>query len=175
MQIRVDHKGLVEKCQEFKTKNIPVKWAIIDDMWAHVTDFYGREYDTFLDMVGIMHASAMHDFEPAPIRFPEGLASVGAHFDNNMINCMGMSSEDMFNRRMSPISRCSDDFKPVTVTVSPADVDGVEGEKFVIYEHFSKEFAIVDYNGGIYITLNNQDEYKLYVIVPYVDGFAPIV
>ena len=102
MQIRVDHKGLVEKCQEFKTKNIPVKWAIIDDMWAHVTDFYGREYDTFLDMVGIMHASAMHDFEPAPIRFPEGLASVGAHFDNNMINCMGMSSEDMFNRRMSP-------------------------------------------------------------------------
>ena len=45
----------------------------------------------------------------------------------------------------------------------------------MIYEHFSKEFAIVDYNGGIYITLNNQDEYKLYVIVPYVDGFAPIV
>ena len=32
----------------------------------------------------------------------------------------------------------------------------------------------MDYNGGVEITLSNQDEYKLYVIVPYVDGFAPI-
>lgn len=29
-----------------------------------------------------------------------------------MINCMGMGSEDMWNRSVSPISRCSDDFQP---------------------------------------------------------------
>ena len=39
-------------------------------------------------------------------------ASVGQHFDNQMINCMGMASEDMWNRSVSPISRCSDDFQP---------------------------------------------------------------
>ena len=39
-------------------------------------------------------------------------ASVGQHFDNQMINCMGMASEDMWNRSVSPISRCSDDFLP---------------------------------------------------------------
>ncbi|MFQ9800140.1 MAG: Sip1-related alpha-galactosidase [Clostridia bacterium] len=39
-------------------------------------------------------------------------ASVGEHFDNAMINCMGMASEDMWNRAISPISRCSDDFMP---------------------------------------------------------------
>ena len=405
MQIRVNHKGLVEKCEDFKAKNIPVKWAIIDDMWGHVTDFYGREYSNFHEMVNIMHASALHDFEPDPIRFPNGLkaviddiksygisvgmwlpttgywrgiepdspaydkledylietddgvlvpdwqeyksylyyktiheyfkrcgcdfvkidnqsmynrfynrlapigkaarefhngmeASVGAHFDNNMINCMGMSSEDMFNRRVSPISRCSGDFlpenrewfinhilqcsynslvqgqfywcdwdmwwtddgqaeknsviraisggpvyvsdmigrsnanvleplatrdgrvlrcdrpavptadcictdpttngegfklqnkcgdsgiiamynldsrnKPVAATVSPSDVDGIKGDSFVVYEHFSKEFKIVDFDEKIHVTLSNQDEYKLYIIVPYIDGFAPI-
>lgn len=39
-------------------------------------------------------------------------ASVGGHFDNAMINCMGMASEDMWNRSVSPILRCSDDFQP---------------------------------------------------------------
>ena len=39
-------------------------------------------------------------------------ASVGQHFDHQMINCMGMTSEDMWNRSTSPVSRCSDDFLP---------------------------------------------------------------
>lgn len=39
-------------------------------------------------------------------------ASVGEHFDNSMINCMGLGSEDIWNRSVSPISRCSDDFQP---------------------------------------------------------------
>ena len=38
--------------------------------------------------------------------------SVNEHFGGNMINCMGMASEDMWNRSDSPVSRCSDDFKP---------------------------------------------------------------
>lgn len=36
-------------------------------------------------------------------------ASVGQHFDNQMINCMGMANEDMWNRSVSPISRYSDE------------------------------------------------------------------
>ncbi|MBQ8408644.1 MAG: alpha-galactosidase [Clostridia bacterium] len=39
-------------------------------------------------------------------------AAAGAVFDNAMINCMGMSSEDMWNRSASAISRCSNDFQP---------------------------------------------------------------
>lgn len=34
------------------------------------------------------------------------------HFGGALINCMGMPSECMFNRRNSAISRCSDDFMP---------------------------------------------------------------
>ena len=219
MQIRVSEDGLTEKCEEFKEKNIPVKWAILDDMWAEVRDFYGEEYADFKEMSSLMHRSALWHFEADPKRFPNGLkgavskikeygldvgvwypttgywrgidsdgeayrilkdyliethgnvivpdwhvdksymyyktvhdflrkcgadfvkidnqsmtrryykgmapvgriakefhdgmeASVGEHFDNRMINCMGMGSEDMWSRTVSPISRTSGDFKP---------------------------------------------------------------
>lgn len=39
-------------------------------------------------------------------------ASVGSHFDNNIINCMGMASENMLCRPSGAISRCSGDFQP---------------------------------------------------------------
>lgn len=219
LQIRVSEDGLVEKCEEFKEKNIPVKWAIIDDMWAEIASFNGAHYDTRGDMFRLMHTASMYDFEASYLRFPKGLAhaidrihsydikvgmwhpttgywcgldpdgeaykklkpytfvtsegkiigdwhegnsfgyyntmhsffkkcgadflkvdnqsmtrrfykgedsvgrvthtwhrgleaSVGLNFDNTMINCMGMASEDMWNRPYSSISRCSDDFQP---------------------------------------------------------------
>jgi len=219
MQIRVCRDGLLEKCREFKEKGIPVRWVLLDDMWATVKDFYGRTYQSFGEMCKLMHASALSDYEADPIRFPGGLAkcleeihtlgfmpgvwypmtgywrgieknspayeklkpylletddgifvpdfllekaygyfqkinrflkecgaefikidnqsaytrfyeglapigeaarsyhdgmeaAAGAIFDNAMINCMGMSSEDMWNRSASAISRCSDDFQP---------------------------------------------------------------
>lgn len=225
-------------------------------------------------------------------------ASVGCHFDNSMINCMGMASEDMFNRSVSPISRCSNDFLPedsawfrkhilqcsyncliqgqfyycdwdmwwtddgqavknsilraisggpiyvsdkldrsvrdvimplvlsdgkilrcdrpamptadcithnptssgkifklqnicndsgviaafnldesgssVKGTISPADVDGLNGEEFAVYEHFSKDLKILKAGESFNIELKDIDDYKLYIIVPIKDGFAPI-
>ena len=221
-------------------------------------------------------------------------ASVGQHFDNQMINCMGMASEDMWNRSVSPISRCSDDFKPedrewfakhilqcsyntviqglfyycdwdmwwtddgqavknsllraisggpvyvsdmlgrsraeiikplvledgkilrcdrqarptldcltenplnsgklfklqnianecgvlavfnidsenkeVSGTVSPGDVDGLVGEEFAVYEHFSGEMKILKADGTLSLRLSDNDEFKLYIIVPLKSG-----
>ena len=219
MQIRVSEEGMLEKCEEFREKEIPVKWAILDDMWARVDSFHGRSYQSFKEMQDLMQRSALTDFEADPLRFPDGLAhciekvnefgiqvgiwhpttgywrgieeggeafrqlkeylictedgiwvpnfktadsylyyktihdffadcgadfvkidnqtmtrrfyknrapvgsiarqlhdgmeaSAGEHFDHAMINCMGMGSEDIWNRKISPISRCSDDFQP---------------------------------------------------------------
>jgi raffinose synthase len=39
-------------------------------------------------------------------------ASVGIHFDQCIINCMGMAAENIFNRPISAVSRNSDDFVP---------------------------------------------------------------
>lgn len=218
-QIRVTEDDLVSKCREFRDKNIPVKWAIIDDMWGEVHDFYDAPYDDTSGMFEVMHSSKLYSFKADPKRFPNGLkhcvdemkkfgmkvgmwhpttgywmgidpdgeiyrdhkncliqaksghylhsyeqdkayefynafhdylrecgtefikidnqsmtrrfykglapvgevarsfhngmeASVGQHFDNQMINCMGTASEDMWNRTVSPISRCSGDFQP---------------------------------------------------------------
>ncbi len=405
MEIRVNEEDLLRKCEEFKEKNIPVKWAIIDDMWAEVHDFYDRKYMSRPEMFRLMHSSKLYSFKADPIRFPNGLkhcidgmkdygmtvgmwhpttgywvgidpegdiykehkdcliqtadgrfihnykktdayefystfhdylrqsgaefikidnqsmtrrfykglapvgqvarefhdameASVGQHFDNAMINCMGMGSEDMWNRSVSPISRCSDDFQPensewftkhilqcsynclvqgsfyycdwdmwwtddgqamknsvlraisggpiyisdqlersrreilmplcledgrilrcdrpavptkdcitvnpvnsgrifkvqnicdhsgivavfnldendasVTGTVSPSDVEGLYGEEFAVYEHFSKELHILKAGEKMDITLKDRSEFKLYVIVPMKDGFAAI-
>ncbi len=219
MQIRINREGLIEKCLEFRKKNIPVSWMILDDMWAEIRDFYGREYYSFGDMCKMMHASALYDLEADPLRFPGGLketlaeikklgfkpgiwypttgywrgieknspayeklkdhlietddgifvpsfekekaegyfntintflkdsgaefikvdnqsmfnrfyskltpignaahsyhdaleSSAETYFDSNMINCMGMSSEDMWSRKTSAISRTSGDFLP---------------------------------------------------------------
>lgn len=405
MEISVNEEDLVRKCEEFKKKNIPVKWAIIDDMWGEVHDFYGIKYNDRKEMFRLMHSSKLFSFEADPKRFPNGLkgciekmngygikvgmwhpttgywvgidpegtiyknhkdsliqtktgifihdykqdkayayynalhdylrecgtefvkidnqsmtrrfykslapvgevarnfhnameASVGQHFDNAMINCMGMASEDMWNRAVSPISRCSDDFRPedsawftkhimqcsyndliqgqfyycdwdmwwtddgqavknsilravsggpiyvsdkldrsnrdilmplvtddgkilrcdrpafptadcLTVdptvsgnifklqnvcgdsgviaafninkdnaevggTVSPSEISGLEGEEFAVYEHFSKTLNILKMDDKLDITLKNINEYKLYVIAPIKDGFAPI-
>lgn len=404
-EIRVDEQSLLEKCQEFKDKGIPVKWAIIDDMWAEVRDFYDMEYQDRTEMFQLMHSSKLYSFKADPHRFPKGLkhcidsikeydikvgiwhpttgywmgidpegeicreykdclirakngqyvhspereksyrfynafhdylrkcgaefvkidnqsmsrryfkniapvgqvarqfhdameASVGQHFDNQMINCMGMASEDMWNRSVSPISRCSADFqpedkewftqhimqcsynclvqgqfyycdwdmwwtddgqavknsilravsggpiyvsdtlnrskaeileplifkdgrilrcdnpamptkdcltenptksgklfklqntcngcgiiavynldetdKPVVGTISPKDVQGIKGEEFAVYEHFTKELKIMKYEEMFSLQLENSDKYKLYVITPLKEGSGMI-
>ena len=74
MQIRVCEEGLLQKCEEFKEKKIPVKWAILDDMWAEVRDFYRQEYDHPDEMGDLMGRSSLWHFEADPLRFPKGLA-----------------------------------------------------------------------------------------------------
>ncbi len=218
-QIRIDEKGVVDKCKEFVDKKVPVKWAVLDDMWAEVHQFYGATYKESADMFELMYRSKLFAFRADPIRFPNDLKgciekvndlgikvgvwhpttgywlgideqgdiykeykdvlikpnpdiiipsyerdkaykyysafhdflkesgaefvkidnqsmsrrfykkyapvgdvarqfhdameqSVNEHFDGQMINCMGMANEDMWNRSDSPVSRCSDDFKP---------------------------------------------------------------
>lgn len=219
MEIRVCEEGLIEKCREFKEKGIPVKWGILDDMWAEVKEFQHLKYNNRDELFKILHRGSLYSFEADHKRFPHGLkhaidemnkygikagiwhpttgywsgldpngdayaetkdylietdgglnipdwktpkaymfyktfhdflrkcgaefikidnqsmtrryyknlapvgkvarsfhdaieASVGEHFDNAMINCMGMASEDMWSRTVSPISRCSGDFQP---------------------------------------------------------------
>ena len=53
-------------------KKIPVKWVIIDDMWAEVHDFYGMEYKDRTEMFRLMHSSKLSSFNADPIRFPNG-------------------------------------------------------------------------------------------------------
>ena len=74
LQIRVNHEGLLQKAREFKEKNVPIHFAIIDDMWADVPSLNEVPEDMpFWDMVNIMHASKLRSFEGDPKRFPKGM------------------------------------------------------------------------------------------------------
>ena len=400
-EIRVSEDGVLNKCEEFRQKGIPVKWVMIDDMWGEVHEFYGAKYTCRQEMFPIMHSATLYDFAADPVRFPDGLKetvkkingygvtvgmwhpttgywagvtkdgpiakkqkdnlltakcgflipsyqtdkayafycafhdylknsgvefvkidnqsmtnryyrefdsvgsvarqfhaamekSVNEHFGGKMINCMGMASEDMFNRADSPVSRCSADFQPndrewfrehvvqcaynslvqgqfyfedwdmwwthdgqakknslvraicggpiyvsdklgesvkeildplvlsdgrilrcdrpatptrdcLTVDpivsdnifklqnvcgdagviaafnlksdggketgyISPSDVEGLKGEEFAVFEHFSREFTVLKKNERIAVTLKDNDCFKLYIIAPLKDG-----
>lgn len=219
-QIGVSERGILEKCEEFRQKGIPVRWLILDDMWGDVRGLYDIQNPDYETVLEARHSMPLYSFEAAPGRFPEGLAhcvglikekygmetgiwhpvsgywsgidregplaesysdcltegrngqlvpdfawekafrffdgyheflqscgvsfvkidnqstirrfyagmapvgaearqlhkaleaSVGIHFDNRLINCMGMASENLWSRPVSAISRCSDDFLP---------------------------------------------------------------
>lgn len=64
--------------------------------------------------------------------------------------------------------------RKVTGTVSPKDVEGIKGDEFVVYEHFSKEYRLLRREETMEITLNSKDEYSLYIVVPLKDGYAMI-
>ncbi len=84
LQIRVSEEGLLEKCREFKEKNIPVRWAIIDDMWGDVPNFKRHTYNTRMEMFELMHSSALYALEASPERFPNGLAHAIAEMKKYM-------------------------------------------------------------------------------------------
>ncbi len=60
----INHQGLLDKFEEFKTKNIPVKWGILDDMWAVLDGENNSE---------VMHDRKLVDFKAHPDQFPKGL------------------------------------------------------------------------------------------------------
>ena len=74
MEIWVDEAGLLEKCRELREKRVPVKWAILDDMWADIA--WTEKLPKFTPhkiSVPVMHASKMNDYTADPERFPSGL------------------------------------------------------------------------------------------------------
>ncbi len=90
-QIRVNHKGLVEKAKELKEKKVPIRYAIIDDMWADVPALNEIPPETqFREMVGMMHGSRMRAFAGDPKRFPEGMQAAIADLKAEGIEQVGI-------------------------------------------------------------------------------------
>ena len=72
--IHVTADGIKRKAVEFQQKGVPVKWAMIDDMWADCPHLNEIPEDLeFWDMVKEMHRTKMRSFTADPDRFPNGL------------------------------------------------------------------------------------------------------
>ena len=63
--------------------------------------------------------------------------------------------------------------RPVKAELSPADIEGIKGDKFAVYEQFSGKLQLADRSGTFPVQLAAWDV-KLYSVVPVKDGFAPI-
>ncbi|MBQ4327159.1 MAG: hypothetical protein IJC32_01950 [Clostridia bacterium] len=72
MYIDVSEEGILQKCEEFKEKNIPVRWAIIDDMWADCKNLNIRPY-VGGKMLSHQYRCGMSSANADPERFPNGL------------------------------------------------------------------------------------------------------
>ncbi len=76
----VTHDDLIAKAKEFKDKDIPVRWAIIDDMWGDVPSINRPT----------MHSRELTQFEADPVRFPNGLKAVIQELKNDYGIITGM-------------------------------------------------------------------------------------
>lgn len=62
----------------------------------------------------------------------------------------------------------------VSSKISPCQIDGLSGEKFLFFEFFSKDYFILGYNEWKDVTVNSSNDIKLYNIVALNDDFTPI-
>ena len=208
--LHVNRDGLLQKAEEFKREDIPVKWLLLDDMWAEVKNnthpakrdcylysfeadkerfpnglsetisaikdkydlkigmwypssgYWGgidpngditreipdalvttfdnkvvpdyrtengakffEKFNTFLKKSGADFIKV--DFQSSVNYFYRQIMPIGKaarcmhealekstfkHFDGAIINCMGMASENYWNRPQTAVLRCSDDFRP---------------------------------------------------------------
>jgi hypothetical protein len=65
------------------------------------------------------------------------------------------------------------DAEKVQGTISPADVTGIEGERFMVYEHFTHQIWDVTVNDEIKVELPRMG-CKLYYIIPATKNAAPV-
>jgi raffinose synthase len=56
-------------------------------------------------------------------------------------------------------------------TFSPADVVGLQGDRFAVFEHFSRKLVVADYSEQLPLALDRMDK-KLFIIAPIENEFA---
>ena len=71
--MEVTHGDLIDKAREFKDKDIPVRWFILDDMWGDVPN----------NNIPTMQSRELNSFDAAPDRFPKGLKGIVEELKNN--------------------------------------------------------------------------------------------
>jgi len=74
--IEVSEEKLLKKAQEFRDKNIPVKWFMIDDMWGDVKN----------NKLGVNSTRELYSFKADTKRFPNGLEHTSDMLHNLGLN-----------------------------------------------------------------------------------------
>jgi len=163
MQIRVNHEGLIEKAKEFKEKNVPVRFAIIDDMWADVPALNEIPEDAdFGSMVHAMHASKLRSFEGDPKRFPKGMAVAIADLKKEGIPTVGIWFPTTgYWAGLMPNESEAEKQKGNTVTLANGQII-VAPEKEKATRYFDDLCGRAKEWGGDFVKIDNQGFHQRY-------------
>ena len=163
MQIRVNHDGLLEKAREFKEKNVPVHFAIIDDMWADVPALNEIPKDAdFGSMVHAMHASKLRSFAGDPKRFPKGMAAAIADLKNEGIAEVGVWFPTTgYWAGLMPNESEAEEQKGNTVTLANGQIIVAPNEEKAV-RYFDDLCARVKEWGGDFVKIDNQGFHQRY-------------
>lgn len=66
------------------------------------------------------------------------------------------------------------DNRPVNARISGRHIDGFWAEEYVVYEHYSRKLQILHGEEAFDVTLEDNDDYRLYIFAPLKNGFAAI-
>ena len=169
MQIRVNHEGLLEKAREFKSKNVPVHFAIIDDMWADVPHLneIPAEAD-FRTMVINMHGSKMRSFAGDPKRFPNGMKAAVEDLKKEGIPTVGIWFPTTgYWAGLMPDESEAERQKDNTVTLENGQII-VAPEKEKAERYFDDFCSQAKEWGGDFVKIDNQGFHQRY------ENIAPI-
>ena len=169
MQIRVNHEGLLEKAREFKSKNVPVHFAIIDDMWADVPHLneIPAEAD-FRTMVINMHGSKMRSFAGDPKRFPKGMKAAVEDLKKEGIPTVGIWFPTTgYWAGLEPGESEAERQKANTVTLENGQII-VAPEKEKAERYFDDFCSRAKEWGGDFVKIDNQGFHQRY------ENVAPI-
>ena len=169
MQIRVNHEGLLEKVREFKEKNVPMHFAIIDDMWADVPHLNEIPSDAdFHTMVVNMHGSKMRSFAGDPKRFPKGMAAAIEDMKKEGIPTVGIWFPTTgYWAGLAPCESEAERQKDNTVTLSNGQII-VAPETDKAERYFDDFCARAKEWGGDFVKIDNQGFHQRY------ENIAPI-
>ena len=163
MQIRVNHEGLLEKAREFKEKGVPVRFAIIDDMWADVPTLNDVPADIkFMDMVKIMHGSKLRSFKGDPKRFPKGMKAAIEDLKKEGIPNVGVWFPTTgYWSGLMPEESEAECQKDNTVTLSNGQII-VAPEKEKAARYFDSFCSEIKEWGGDFVKIDNQGFHQRY-------------
>jgi hypothetical protein len=163
LQIRVSHDGLMQKIKEFKEKKAPVRFAIIDDMWADVPSLNEVPLNTkFGDMVRVMHGSKLRSFEGDPKRFPKGMKAAIEDMKKEGMTSVGVWFPTTgYWSGLEPGGAADAWQKENTVTLENGQII-VMPEKDKAERYFDGLCARVKEWGGDFVKIDNQGFHQRY-------------
>ncbi len=170
-QIKVSEKNVVRKCQEFNEKNIPIKWAIFDDMWGDVRSFVGKPQNTMAEINSLRMQGALDSFEACPVRFPNGLKVCADKMRMHGVDLAVWHPVQGYWKGISPTGDIARDMSEVLVE---RDFQGaMRLAPGISKENFKKYFDAYHKHmkecGSVFMKVDNQSTIRMWY-----KGMAPI-